>query len=545
MKRLIHDHTGARICHIMYLLCVFLCLLVIIYAGIIEPEEESYVVVEESYESLPVTDCTQIKAASTPMGFSEYCWELSSPAEKSTFFILYTAQHYADVYIDGKQVLDTDKNKSERIYHGSGGKWVYIPINLQEEKTQLRVVVKPIYRNAINRQVEFFLGDPISLFRNVRAADTVNISISVVGIFFGLGLLSFWFGALFLRKRNLNYMRYLGVLLLLLSICRLSGMRSSSIILPFSSIVFGYIFNFSLIMAWMTFDRFIDSRYDDYSNKWFYVLRICNLAIAFFVLILHLSGVLGMRSMMLVVHIGILVDLAVVGVVAYCQMKRNPKRHTRVDFAWGMTLTLGVIVDLACLYVQGAPRSIFFTFFVFLFYVVYIFVGYLCNLQKSVYLDVLTRLLNRRGWEQKAAQIDMDKTDYGLILFDMDNLKITNDSIGHHAGDRLLIEFSRLLKRVMPEEWDIFRIGGDEFLVVVPENDCVKIPSIIEKLELYVGANNRNVKKIHMSYSLGIAVSKDYPDKDLTGVLAVADNMMYLNKQAKKKINGRVIQSGD
>ena len=91
--------------------------------------------------------------------------------------------------------------------------------------------------------------------------------------------------------------------------------------------------------------------------------------------------------------------------------------------------------------------------------------------ERSANMDALTNLPNRRSFEQTLEHIDCDTPgSWALMLVDLDNLKTTNDTFGHEAGDRLLQETAgRLAKLATPDR--AFRIGGDEFaiLIVAPE----------------------------------------------------------------------------
>ncbi len=88
----------------------------------------------------------------------------------------------------------------------------------------------------------------------------------------------------------------------------------------------------------------------------------------------------------------------------------------------------------------------------------------LTGLYNRRYLDMIQNTLNRDG---KAAGALM----YGLILIDLDRFKLINDTYGHHVGDQVLIRVGEILLGACNGEPLIFRIGGDEFLIVLPDTD--------------------------------------------------------------------------
>jgi diguanylate cyclase (GGDEF)-like protein len=116
-----------------------------------------------------------------------------------------------------------------------------------------------------------------------------------------------------------------------------------------------------------------------------------------------------------------------------------------------------------------------------------------------------------------------------VVLFDLDYFKEINDKFGHAAGDAALREFSRRLKRAI-RACDIpVRLGGDEFLVILPECPRDKVNVIVERTG--TPQIEFNGEKIHICYSVGIA-QYQYSDTS-EQMLARADQVLYVKKQAR------------
>jgi diguanylate cyclase (GGDEF)-like protein len=148
-------------------------------------------------------------------------------------------------------------------------------------------------------------------------------------------------------------------------------------------------------------------------------------------------------------------------------------------------------------------------------------------------LDPLTSLHNRRLGERRLKEeiTRAEKTGEPLavVLFDLDYFKEINDRFGHAAGDAALKEFSRRLKRAV-RACDIpVRLGGDEFLVILPECPRDKVEIILER----TGAPKIefNGEKIEIRYSTGTA-QYQYSDT-AEAMLARADQVLYAKKQAR------------
>ena len=150
--------------------------------------------------------------------------------------------------------------------------------------------------------------------------------------------------------------------------------------------------------------------------------------------------------------------------------------------------------------------------------------------------DSLTGLPNRRFLSERVsltiAQCRRNKTMAALMIFDLDNFKIVNDTLGHAIGDILLQEVAvRSMSSLQRSGDSIARLGGDEFVVLLPQiealSNAVAIAEIIrQKLrEPYIIEGH----PINISCSIGIAVFPDHGKNELT-IMKHADDAMYLAK---------------
>jgi diguanylate cyclase (GGDEF)-like protein len=148
-------------------------------------------------------------------------------------------------------------------------------------------------------------------------------------------------------------------------------------------------------------------------------------------------------------------------------------------------------------------------------------------------LDPLTGLFNRNALEQRLAEIDGEPCDadhgqsHALLLCDLDHFKRVNDQLGHTAGDAVLQDVAYTMRASLRAGDSIYRIGGEEILVVLPgasEEDAV---AIAERLRQAV--RKRRPAGVGVTISIGAAVSK--PDKvDTDDLVARADAALYSAK---------------
>jgi len=142
--------------------------------------------------------------------------------------------------------------------------------------------------------------------------------------------------------------------------------------------------------------------------------------------------------------------------------------------------------------------------------------------------DSLTGLYNRRYMEDSIKRLDTDRNiPFSIIAADVDGLKLTNDAYGHEMGDKLLITAAEILKKSCRKEDIVCRVGGDEFLILLPNIDENKVKEIIKR----IAEESQNTKLDSVIVSLAVGYStKNKKEKNIIEVYKEADNNMYKNK---------------
>lgn len=156
-------------------------------------------------------------------------------------------------------------------------------------------------------------------------------------------------------------------------------------------------------------------------------------------------------------------------------------------------------------------------------------------LERKAYMDVHTGLPNKSKCEELLRDTSLIDEPTGCIVFDLNNLKMVNDSLGHTAGDSLISNFARIIRNVIPSSDYVGRYGGDEFMAVIYSADEKKMKEILNKLEKEVERFNEYGKHMPISYAHGWAISAEFRECTLRTLFDRADHSMYLNKQEQKK----------
>lgn len=141
--------------------------------------------------------------------------------------------------------------------------------------------------------------------------------------------------------------------------------------------------------------------------------------------------------------------------------------------------------------------------------------------------DQLTGLLNRRGFKDRLASLP-EGQHFAFIFGDLNELKETNDTLGHEAGDQLLCVAAQIFLHVGHEGF-IFRMGGDEFLMIEEIQQPQEAQALLKKLEEHFQAG-------HISIALGYTTAET-PIEDIDAILTQADTLMYCQKLQQHRVN--------
>ncbi|HBV86408.1 MAG TPA: hypothetical protein DEF42_07090 [Desulfosporosinus sp.] len=159
------------------------------------------------------------------------------------------------------------------------------------------------------------------------------------------------------------------------------------------------------------------------------------------------------------------------------------------------------------------------------------------ELQLHATHDFLTKIPNRYYFEEILNRAEAKAKRGGksaLLLIDVDNLKLVNDSHGHKAGDEILIDLVKVLKRNLRESDFLARLGGDEFAVLLEVNSEKEAGTIAERLRQGVYDSELNLIthgfRLNLSISIGIIMVDG--TLDYQRCLALADTALYAAKEA-------------
>lgn len=250
--------------------------------------------------------------------------------------------------------------------------------------------------------------------------------------------------------------------------------------------------------------------------------------VALFVIVLIIQGIVDEKShKILLVGVSVLVvvalrDLAVFNLTKYVGF-RGPEGEYQSFAAFGaLFFVLTLLVD----FIHEMKRQMYVS-------------AETEFLIKIAYVDVLTDLNTRRKIEEVFETIDGKKYEYAIIQFDLNNLKHTNDTFGHEKGDELIVRFATILKNIFSGNETLGRMGGDEFITVIPDAYDYDVDAKLKALDEAIAKDNSCHEDVKVSVSYGYCKSAELEEPTAHSVYMAADRRMYAQKENYYKTNGK------
>jgi diguanylate cyclase (GGDEF)-like protein len=154
-------------------------------------------------------------------------------------------------------------------------------------------------------------------------------------------------------------------------------------------------------------------------------------------------------------------------------------------------------------------------------------------------VDYLTQIPNRTKCEETSEQYDKDKPidNIAVFMFDMNNLKMVNDKLGHKAGDTLIKEFADCLAKWANGRGFVGRFGGDEFLAIFEDTELEAASEHLARLQSIVDERNARYSSAldQISYASGFTIG-NLAINDMELLTLDADRAMYDRKRQMKEL---------
>ena len=166
---------------------------------------------------------------------------------------------------------------------------------------------------------------------------------------------------------------------------------------------------------------------------------------------------------------------------------------------------------------------------------------YTTYINALAYRDSLTGIKNTTAYSEAVRElnksINYNNPRFGVVVADINNLKKTNDRFGHDIGNELIIHTAKILTDIFKNS-SIFRIGGDEFAIILKGRDCDNYRVLLEKMDDACSKDYITVceNTIPVSIARGVSLFEPSIDRVYEDVFAKADHAMYMHKEECKQM---------
>lgn len=485
---------------------------------------------EPSFEEIKDYTKSEISAPDAPIGIKkEYRFKTDKISSGDTSLMFYVVHSYIDVKLDDTLLYSTSAGKSNRIGSTPSSYWVVIPVSQLDKDKTVTVTVTPVFKSAENRKISFMIGSSYALFMKQLKADLPQLVLSSLCIVMGALIITVQLYLIFKKRTAAWNIFFLGNFSLLLGIWRITDTRFSALIFKNHTMPIGYITLAALFTLAAPVLLYTDKQYKEKSYIVLDIASIANSVICAVALICQFLSIVELRQILIACHIMLIADIAAIVSSAVFYNTRGKRDTEAVIFT--AFLVSGGVLDIIIFYIKGSSSGMIITMVAFLIYTVYEFVVSLLNTNKKASIDSKTKLLNKAYWEDLVKEVFSADEQTAMIMFDLNSLKHTNDTLGHNTGDKMISEFSSILKNELGSKELLCRWGGDEFTVFVRNADREKTEEYISAVNNAVAAYNRSGKTPEIYFACGYALSCDFPGISWPELLAKADKYMYENKK--------------
>ena len=156
------------------------------------------------------------------------------------------------------------------------------------------------------------------------------------------------------------------------------------------------------------------------------------------------------------------------------------------------------------------------------------------------YKDALTHVGSKIAYDNATRQLDKDVanrdiTEFGVVMIDLNDLKTINDSYGHANGNTYIAGACHIVCTIFRHS-PVFRIGGDEFVVILKNSDYEKRHELVEEAnQKFYETEHDNAREPWERYSIAIGLAEYKSGETIESVFKRADEEMYQNKLKMKK----------
>lgn len=494
------------------------------------------------------TNVHESKGTKTPLGVkTEYVMKQRDISKGGESLMFYTLHQNVEVYIDEELVYQMKPAENNTIGRTPGNTWNIIPLYGSDSGKEIKVVLIPVYESSVDIIPDFYFGSEINIWLQIVRKNLLPFCLSLLAIILGIVFMIF----VLCNYRNPKVEKSLmmmGMFAVNIGLWKMTDIDGISLIFP-HSIARSNVPFLALLLVVIPFVLYVKNLFTKESKIW-YLPCIASIGVIVVSIILQLYNIQDLRQTLWMNHLvmGMVLVIGVIMVIRELYQVGWNSRLKMMLICLGACL-IGMAVDMFIYYISHGASMTVMEMLGFLVYIVVLGVQSvreaksLINIgiqakhfEKMAYHDQLTGLYNRAAYADYTRQKNLRLNGKILVMCDLNNLKQCNDTLGHEKGDIYISSSAGLLQEVFGKTGKCYRMGGDEFCVLLSEISIKRCERLIEELKRKTREWNRNsVEKFELQIACGYAIYDKKEDYDLGDTLRRADRMMYREKLMMKQ----------
>lgn len=464
---------------------------------------------------------------------------------------------YTSVFVDGEKIYETSVFESKWYNDSPGCLWNVLTINSKYSGKCIELQVKMVYDTKAITVDSLMLGDKADIILDLFNKNLFALAISMLMLIEGVVLIILDFLPAYGQARTKHSLLWLGLFTLLTGIwCIIETNMLQFCVKDMRKLQF--IDNMIMIIDSVPLLIYMDCEHEMFKNRGMRLLTYVNIAYIFLCVFIQLTRLSDLHNMLPgAILLMLATDISMFIYVVVRLFKRLKVKEELLNSIlqllgicslWGLAIFEALRtynqdrIDRANLVRMGMLFLSFFwsmssqieTYRLIVQGLKYDFVS------KLAYMDALTGIGNRTAYKDKLEEYEQKAVSshgsvvnkIGIIFFDVNFLKKVNDIQGHELGDKLIQTAADIITSSFGEFGDTYRIGGDEFCVIMNGKDLqddyekglVTFKQNIEK------KNSSGIYPFDIQIAHGFAICDELEREKIDYTIAIADSRMYENK---------------
>ncbi|MEG1862094.1 MAG: diguanylate cyclase [Oscillospiraceae bacterium] len=457
-----------------------------------------------------------------------------------------TSMQNVKIYIDGELLYDSYPKNERFIGKTSGSLWNFIRVPQNEHQSEITIEITSPYPSRSGKLNDVLYGSKSSILFSIIEAQLPDFIISIIFIIIGIVIIILSISLSRASARSLN-LAYIGIFSILTGLWFLG---ESKMMQFFSNDIFLVTnINFlALLLAPIPFVIYVYNAYESHLGKLtdIFVLGFSLNFIAS--IIFQFAGIADFYEMLPSISaMIILCGVTLIFSLGYEVVKYKDRSAITLLLASSVLMT-GVTMEFIQFFGNKSTGSTEYFKIGVLSFILVLSATTISNiikmmnqaretkyLEQLAYVDLLTQGLNRTAYDRdiKSVFSSAKEGELWLAMFDLNNLKYTNDNFGHSAGDKILQSTYEAIKVSFGKQGRCYRIGGDEFAVIFKERVDGEFMRSVKYFEKIV----KSQEKGDFNFDVAYGYEKFNKDKfeNFMELSKKVDELMYLDKKLKKE----------